>query len=386
VLESPRTIAARVGPLLLLCGAILAGWIVLESAVFRSGLYFRYAADPESTAGATNRMLMVVRSQYREGMRNVLVMGDSRANAGFAMAQANAAGGDINFIGGGIAGTTPRVWYHVLRELDPHGDRFAAVVFLGIADDAWPNLERLSDRNLDLLYLQPVVDIEDLGPLPASFIDPDMQDRARRAVLLPGLTAREDLRAFAAAPRERLKSVRSNLHAYVPSFVAFPGHTGTLANMALNPNTLMPVGPRANDALGGYLTLLSALRNAPRPLSAENAAYYRLWYWRIAEHYRGKHTATGAPTRLFLMALPRGPFHAQFGTPPSPSLTSVGLDAQIGVELLAPPAVYALERPGYYFDGLHLNATGRERYTPIVADTVRAALGAPAATPQATAP
>lgn len=381
MLESPRTIAARVVPLLLLCGAILAGWALLETAVFRSGLYFHYVADPDSTAGSTNRAMMVVKAQYREGMRNVLVMGDSRINQGFSTVQANAAGGDINFIGAGIAGTTPRVWYHVIRELDPDGDRFAAIVMAGVIDEGWPNLEVLPDRSLDLLYMQPVVDVNDLQALPASFLDPDQKKRARRAVLLPALSAREDLRAFAAAPRKRYEAIRANQRAYVESYLNYPGHPGVVTDVTLDPVTLEATGPRGGGPLGGYLPTLIAQRQQPKTLSAENVGYYRLWYWRIAQRYQGK------GTKVFLIPLPRGPFHAQFGAPPRPSLAAVGLDARIGVELLAPPAVYTLETPAYFFDGLHLNTPGRDRYTPILTDAVRTALGAPAAAPpQAAAP
>jgi hypothetical protein len=102
-----------------------------------------------------------------------------------------------------------------------------------------------------------------------------------------------------------------------------------------------------------------------------NAAYFRLWYWRIAQHV--------APygTRVFIASLPRGPFHARFGAPRQPSLQAIGLDRGIGVELLDAPDLATLERPAFYFDGLHLNADGRLRYTDLLANQVAAALATP---------
>lgn len=34
----------------------------------------------------------------------------------------------IKFINLSVAGATPRVWYNLLRELDPAGDRYRAIV------------------------------------------------------------------------------------------------------------------------------------------------------------------------------------------------------------------------------------------------------------------
>jgi hypothetical protein len=379
VLESARTIKARVAPLLLLAGAILAGWLALDAIAFRSGAYYRVVADPASTAGATMHALRLAQAQYVPGARNVLVLGDSRVNEGFSSRRANAAVKGINFVGVGVAGSTPRVWRYLLRRLDPHGDKYAAIVMVGIVDEGWASSEALSDRDLDLAYLQPLVGVRDVVALPASFDDPAQRARAQRAVLLPLLSARADLGAFLATPATRLHALTSDAKAFVGSYLAYPGNGGTLAGVAIDPNTLAPTGAPGNGTLGAYLAQLREARTAPRALSATNANYFRLWFWRIADQAR----AGGA--RVFIATLPRGPYHARFGGPPRPSLQAIGLDPGIGVSLLASPEVYALEQPEYYFDGLHLNAEGRVRYSDLLAREVAAAL-APGAPTGAAAP
>jgi hypothetical protein len=45
-----------------------------------------------------------------------------------------------------------------------------------------------------------------------------------------------------------------------------------------------------------------------------------------------------------------------------------------GVALLAPTEVASLERPMFFFDGLHMNRAGRDRYSVLVAHAVAATL------------
>jgi hypothetical protein len=105
-------------------------------------------------------------------------------------------------------------------------------------------------------------------------------------------------------------------------------------------------------------------------LSRENQGYYQYWIERSANRFR----KNSRP--LFLATLPRGPFHHAFGPAPRPSLASIGLTPQVGVELLAPPEAFDLERPEFYFDGLHLNGAGRHRYTRLLARSLAAAMRA----------
>ncbi|WP_159015513.1 hypothetical protein [Cognatiluteimonas profundi] len=371
-LESRSTIRTRLVPILLLATLAIAGWLVIGGLLFRSGLYYRYLASPDSTAGEAERALLVIQKRYRPGARNVLVLGDSRTNEGFSSKLANHAVPGINFIEAGMAGTTPRVWYYLLRKVDPDGDRFAAIVLVQICDATFPNREDLSERPLDLAYLPPLLTLEDGFDLPASFHDAALRKQAWRTVLLPIRAARSDLAELAATPHMRFRQVRANLRAYADSRYDYAGHPESLAAVRLDPSTLHPVATTASPAgLVDYLDRLEASRTSSMPTRPENQAYYRYWISRIAG--AGHRT----PRRVFVATLPRGPFHQQFGPPPRPSLQAIGLSTGDGVALLAPPEVAALERPEYFFDGLHMDSAGRNRYSVILAQSVAAALRAP---------
>jgi hypothetical protein len=191
-------------------------------------------------------------------------------------------------------------------------------------------------------------------------------------VLLPAQATQADLRDLAAAPITRAHQVHDNLIAYPDSYYNYPGNSGDLSGVKLDPATLQSVSQAGLPPnLSDYLNQLRVSRTAvAKSLSPENQHYFQYWIGRIASLYR----ANARPVYLF--TLPRGPFHQAFGPKPQASLTSVGLTAGIGVELLAPPDIAALERPEFYFDGLHLNAVGRARFTPILAHAVAAAIAA----------
>lgn len=372
--ELSSTISSRLVPLLLLATLAIAGWLLVGGLLFRSGLYYRYVASPDSAAGEVERTLLFIQKRYRPGARNVLVLGDSRTNEGFSSKLANQAVPGVNFIEAGMAGTTPRVWYYLLRKIDPDGDRFAAIVLVQICDATYPNREELSERSLDLAYLPPLLALGDVFDLTASFRDAGLRSQAWRTVLLPIRAARSDLADLAAAPTARFRQVRANLRAYADSRYDYAGRPESLAAIMLDPSTLHPLTTTAlSGTLANYLRQLDASRTSSIPTRPENQAYYRYWIGRIADANHG------ARRRVFVATLPRGPFHQQFGPPPRPSLQAIGLSNHDGVTLIAPPEVAALERPQFFFDGLHLDSAGRNRYSVILAQSAAAALSAPTA-------
>jgi len=358
--------------LLALTAFVFAGWLLVGVVLFRSGFYYHYVAAPDSTAGEAERALQYIGQRYIPGARNVLVLGDSRTAEGFSSRVANESAPGINFIEAGMAGTTPRVWYYLLRKIDPAGDRFDAVALLRVVDANDADRECLADRSLDLAYLPPLVTMSDALDIPRSFAQPTARAQAWRTVLLPMRTARADLDALADAPHNRLREVRANLRAYVASRYAYTGHAESLAAVSLDPVTLHP--DTATVVPPGVITYLDQLRESrtsPRAPDPCNLAYYRQWLGRIEGMYR--------PTQrpVLLVALPRGPFHLEHGPPARPGLEAVGLSPSDGVTLLAPSAVSALEQPQFFFDGLHMNRDGRDRYSVLVAHTVAAALAQP---------
>jgi len=354
--------------LVVIVAAILIGW---DALLFRSGLYYRWL-EPQSTAGTTRAAIRVANESYAPDRRNVLVLGNSQIGEGFSqeLADTATAGSGLHFINAAIPGTDPRVWYYLLRQLDPQAQRFAAVV-VPAPYDASTQLSARANYPLDIAYLTPLLRLGDLADLPTSFDDPNLAARARRAILFPAQPLRDDITALLAAPVDRIQHLRSWRKHYLPSFLRYPGHAEALPDLVLDPKTLQPVNWGDDEAalkprLSAYFNALAA---APptAAVRASNERYSREWLTRIAAPY----AAHGIP--VVLITVPRGPWHAQI-QPPQPGGVVAELIAAGTLSALPGDSFVELEQPRYFFDSLHMNRVGRERFSPLLAQHVAALL------------
>lgn len=346
---------------------ILAAW---DALLFRSGLYYRWL-EPQSTAGMTRGALRLVDQTYAPRLRNVLVLGNSRIGEGFSQRLADEAtqGSGLHFVNAAVPGTDLRAWYYLLRGIDPKADRFAAVVVQASYDPGVPTSVQ-ADYVLDIAYLTPLLGLRDLTDMPGTFENAALAERARRAILFPAQPLRDDISAFLAAPRERLEQVRKWRKYYVPSALHYGGRDASLPDLPLDPNTLQPTD------WGGQETTLKPLLSSyfdslrDHPIAAtrdSNERYFREWLTRIAAPYR----AHGIP--VILVSVPRGPWHAAL-PPQQPAGAVADLIAQGVLTTLPADTFVDLEQPHYFFDSLHLNRVGRERFSPRLAQSVAARL------------
>src|SRR5262249_28525087 len=119
--------------------------------------------------------------------------------------------------------------------------------------------------------------------------------------------------------------------------------------------------------------LRARLLQPPAPQTGALAEYRRLWFGRITDRYRG------SPTRIVFVRIPRGPITRPAALSDARRGVVRELSAQPGVLLLDERAFDALERPELFFDGLHLNATGRADFSPALARLIVDRLNRPAA-------
>ena len=124
--RSPSQLGSfRVGFRLL---AAIACFISVDAIIFHSGIYSRVLA-PASHAG---QLYQRVEAENRRapGGGDVLMIGDSRVVQGFSVDAANARASShgLTFVDGALGSSTPRVWYYLLREIDPSANRYRAIV------------------------------------------------------------------------------------------------------------------------------------------------------------------------------------------------------------------------------------------------------------------
>lgn len=342
-----------------------------DSILFRSGLYGAWV-EPQSRAGATRGALLKIDYNYSPGRRNVLVLGNSRIGEGFSQSLSDnaTAQSSLHFINGSIAGTDPRIWYYLLRAIDPEFDRFSALV-LPVHYDLLTNPESMADYAADIGFLLPLLKLQDINVLPASFNDAGLRSQARRAILFPTQPMRADLVAMLASPMRRFKRVSDFNKNYLASLMNYPGNPNALPEISLDPKTLEPISWDGVDEKwkAGLTDYFRWLRMVPSPATLDsNERYYREWLTRIATPYHAK----GIP--IYLVEVPRGPWLAPQANPLRPQgaireLIDAGL-----VEALPGDTFVDLEYPRYFFDREHMNRAGRERFTPRLVERIAAML------------
>ncbi len=337
-----------------------------DCLLFRSGLYFRYV-EPESTAGTVTLNEAAFDHEYRSGAKNVVVIGDSRVAEGFSTKIANAFGEKhgVNFIGLGLGGTTPRVWYYFLREIDGPAQPLAAVVLMATSLEDHGSFEDLRKRTLDISYMTPLLRTIDVPTFVESFPDISARVQALRAAAFPALALQSDLHAFLASPFTRIEKARQWQRYYSDSIVSYAGRPQRVPDLPHSVLLASSPDPSAVPSdlaqpLAAYLGNLRAMSG-----SAEEMKEYRhLWYGRIADYCQTQHTP------VFVYQIPRGPFHKELVGDRPAGGSLLDLEHSGKMTLLPSAPFVELEQPQFFFDFLHLNAAGRQAFSERLAKIV----------------
>jgi hypothetical protein len=305
--------------------------------------------------------------EYKKGEKNVVVVGDSRVGEGFSITVANPVGQKegVNFIGLGMPGTTPRVWYYFLRRIARHTKPLAALVLMTDSLDDRSVVENLSNRDLDISYMMPLLRTMDILQFVESFHDTDARIRALRAAALPALAMQSDFHAFLTSPIARIEKARQFRRNYAGWMATYSGRPVRVPDVPrsvlfapwFDPNA---VSPNIAQSLGAYLR---NLREPSHPVE-ETKEYRRLWYGRIAAFYQNRRVP------VYVYQMPRGPFHKELvgDLPAEGSLLDLAHSGKIA---LLPSAPFVeLEQPQFFFDFVHLNGAGRKIFSENLAKIV----------------
>jgi hypothetical protein len=357
----------RFFPLLKLVAAITFALILIDAAVFRSGVYASWI-EPDSTAGSVVSEITLIRQDTDAARRNVLVLGNSQIGEGFSWPTADAAvgKGDLHFVNGSVAGTTPRLWNYLLREVDPDANRYAAIVLM-VDYDVTRWRSTFTDYPLDTSYAAPLLRISDLSDYPDSFADANLRERARRAILLPLQTMRLDLLDFIAHPFKRRNEIVHERPGWIAATAAYPGHKEGLPDLPIDASAGMPSQWGADEStlkpkLEPYFRGLRLTATAK--MQAVNIRYQRQWVGRIAARYH----AQGVPVIVF--NIPRGPWHESLVPAPQPNSALVELSRSGVITILPGDAFVQFEKPQFFFDTLHMNHAGREAFSTLLAQKI----------------
>ena len=329
----------------------IAAFICADGLIFHSGLYVSVLA-PDSYAGRVAEITRVERERAPSGLKEVLILGDSRIAEGFSATLANELGSarGLKFVSLAEPAASANTWYYMVREVDPNTRRYSAIVIpYGVGYE--PN----SADALRISMTAPLLRYGDCFNFASGFQRWSGRFRAFTACILRGSAYQDDVVDLVEHPIARVGSIQrepTRMH----SREVYKGRDYDLVGTSYNATT-------------GQVRFAQQLTEAQRLVfrksliqpSQSDVEYslklQRDWIPRILNRYSKSATA------VVLTPVPRGPFVELPGF--SRGHESVLPSSVLQRTAFSLPAhtFDLLEKPEYYFDAFHLNAKGRQRFT-----------------------
>ena len=329
----------------------IVAFICVDGAIFHSGLYVSILA-PSSYAGRVAKITRAEKERAPSGLKEVLVLGDSRIAEGFSATLANELGlpAGLKFVSLAEPAASANTWYYMVREVDPTTRRYAAIVIpYGIGYE--PN----SADPLRISMAAPLLRYADCFDFASGFQRWSGRFRAFTACVLRGSAFQSDVVDLLEHPIGRIRSVQL-VSKWLQSREAYKGRNYNIVGTSYDPKTgHVTFPPRLTEAQR------EAIRySLMKPSQSETQDFLKLQrdgIQRIVNRY------SASPTKIVLTPVPRGPFAGL----PGASMTFHAVFPIITTEKVVfslPDQMFNfLEKPEYYFDGFHLNANGRQRFT-----------------------
>src|SRR6266496_700008 len=329
----------------------VAAFVCIDGIIFHSGLYVSILA-PDSYAGRLEVLTRAEKQRPSSGLREVLVLGDSRMAEGFSTTVADERGSaaGFKFVNLTESASTVSGWYYMLREVDPAARRYSAIVVpYGIGyEPSTADLLRIS-------MAAPLLRYGDCFNFASAFQRWSGRLRAFTACILRGSAYQSDVTDLLERPIARIKSVQQEAERLY-SRVVYKGRDYDLVGTSYDPTTgQITFAPKLTEAQR------AAVRKSLIQPSQSDMEYslklQRDWIPRILNRYSKSSTA------IVLTPVPRGPFVdlPAFSMAYHSVLPSVITQR---TTFSVPEQTFEfLEKPEYYFDAFHLNAKGRQRFT-----------------------
>ena len=341
----------------------IAGFLIVDSAIFRSGWYSKYLS-PDSTTGEVEYHLLWLNRMPPAKTPSIVVVGDSRIAEGFSSRVANGAtGGGINFVNLGMPGATPRVWYYTLRDADPARNRFSVIAIMLDQYSDQDAGEEGQNRTPDMNYLAQRLRLSDCWDFAQSWDDAALRKTALTGCLFPGTRLRSDVADFLSNIRLRLRRAsdwRNNGARYQSDYTGIPMDlTGLWVDWPTR-TIHFPAGLTNQQTE----TIRTAVLPHPEPQTGALTRYRQRWLGGITDLYRN------SSTRIVFFEIPRAPVPVPDAKEPARFVNSVVARPQVSV--LPENAFRELEHPEVFADGYHLNQKGRVVFSALLAHTLQA--------------
>jgi hypothetical protein len=340
----------------------------LDALLFRSSIYTPLL-EPDSSSGIFELTFRrELRAQAENGDNLIATVGDSRFAYLPRLANELTAKSGYVFRNAGAAGSDPRSWYYMLRDLDPTARRYRAVV---VGVDDYDDEDTFEDHANDIRPLHYAIvrlRLADIVEFVSSFPAWTRRLQALRGCLFKGLVLQQDVQAFLSNPRSRIEHVNmvnGGFEDWTYNFVEDPRSLAGLQIDWVNGKATFPPGADPVQRETVQVTLMRPVA----PQTGRFASFRRKWLGRIIDRYRDSRT------KIVFVRLARGPIPRPDHLVGKKSASIREFASRPNVILCAEHAFESLERPELYKDALHLNREGSARFSVLLVEEVGRVLG-----------
>jgi hypothetical protein len=328
-----------------------AAFICLDGLVFHTRLYTSILA-PDSYAGRTVAITRAERDRASSGLKEVLVLGDSRIAEGFSAPVADqlSSVAGYKFVNLAEGASAVNIWQYILREVDPTRRRYRAIVVpYGIG------FEPYNADHLRISMAAPLLSYGDCFNFASAFRRWSGRFGAFTACILRGSAFQSDVVDFLTHPIARIRSLQQ-VSTRLQSRDFYKGRNYDIVGTSYDPKTgRVTVPPRLSEAQREAIRYSLA-----KPSQSETQDFLRMQrdgIQQILNRY------SGSSTEIILTPMPRGPFAGLPGASMTFHALFPAVTTQRTVFSIPEHTFDFLEKPEYYFDGYHLNSKGRQRFT-----------------------
>jgi len=338
-------------------------FLSVDAVLFRLPVYCQFV-KPHSFTGVLVQRCQLAAEKESEHAPLVAVMGDSRMREGFSAKIFDKVAVDQSIperaLNLTVSGSTLRVWYYLLKHVDPSCSAFKMIV-LGLPsywDEDYSS--ELSNTKLDLTLSLPILKAVDTPAFVESFEDRSIRNDVLLGSVLKSYGYRRDVRDFVLNLSDRLAERTDSDKYWETRDYSYEGDKNSLTGIQIvKHDQFGNVPPHLEQAKVDRLKF-AVFPGPPNP-DFWKRHYLQYWVNRLVERY------ADSPTKIVLVCVPNHPLPVQ---DPRPHInrTISSLAKFPNVRVLPEDTFASLNRPEYFSDDIHLNVTGRRKFTEMLSE------------------
>jgi len=323
--------------------------VLMDAALFRSGFYERLI-KPNSSAGVFRYRRKYGLLKAKQSTTLVAAVGDSRIGEGFSARMFDQIATPTRYTAVNLAvpGSTLRVWYYLLEQIDPHRNAFKLIVIPMSSYSDGDESEDFVNRLLDLQFLLPFASPSECLDVLTTYTDQSIRLRVIAGSIFRAYALHSDIKDFLLNPPQRFAELA--IGKFYNDY-KYEGRTESVSQSLTNRNSF-------HDC---------AVARQQR----KNSPYKCFWLNRIVAAYKGK------DTKILVIKIPTDPLlkvPKDVGDQ-NENATLACLAGNKNV-FASPEYLFgALNRPDYFFDDVHMNGKGRKVFSEKLSKLIMTYLG-----------